>query len=340
MDVQSIIQTLVKMGIPLATLADFAIFAPVILFFVTIALYFISSAQSSRRKMQEKIARGILAGARRRSSSLTAEEIAARIRPKEEEEEGAKRFLMQISEILLKLVNFNKELTKERLVQAGQRDPKAISRYIIMRGSGMMITPMVAWFIGPYLGLFGVLKLGVALAGILVGGIVVDVQLDKAVAARRARVNNELPVLLDLLTIYLEAGSAFDVALARSSVELRVSFPTAAAEIFFLRRDLELSVDRERTLREFATRINSQVAKTFVAIVIQAERRGNAIAPALRTLAKEARKEVMAEIEKKAQKIPTMMQLPMFVFILPAIFAAVIGPAAVAIVHKFAEMHH
>ncbi len=71
--------------------------------------------------------------------------------------------------------------------------------------------------------------------------------------------------------------------------------------------------------------------------MVQAERRGNAIAPSLRSLAREARKEVMAEIEKKAQKIPTMMQLPMFLFILPAIFAAVIGPAAIQIINQFGD---
>jgi len=75
-----------------------------------------------------------------------------------------------------------------------------------------------------------------------------------------------------------------------------------------------------------------------VAIVVQSERRGNAVAPALRNLAREARKEVMTDVEKRAQKIPTMMQLPMFMFILPAIFAAVIGPAVVQVITEFGAM--
>jgi len=334
--VEHFFQWLALNGFPIDVIFDYAIFGPVILFVVTIGLYAVSNQQRQRRITQDRIARGILSGARKRSTSLSQQEIADRLRPKEEEGSTTTQSLMKISELLLKLVNFNKEETKYKLIQAGERDNKALSRYILQRGMGMLIAPVVLWFMAGYiLGLSGILQVGVSLIGILVGGIIVDVSLDKRVAARRAKIYTELPVMLDLLTIYLQAGQSFDVSLARASVALKVSFPTAAAEIMYLRRDLETTVDREKTLREFATRMNTQVARTFVAIVVQAENRGNAIAPSLRNLAREARKEVMSEIEKKAQKIPTMMQLPMFMFILPSIFAAVIAPAALEIMKKF-----
>lgn len=325
-----------SLGIPVDLLLQFAIYVPLVLFGMTVALYFLSASQRRRRVTQDTIARGILSGARKRSTSMSQQEIADRLSPKAEEDSATTRSLMQISEILLKLVNFNKEETRVKLIQAGQRDPKALSRYILQRGMGMIIAPAILWLIaGNVLGFSGILQVGTSLIGILVGGIVVDVRLDKAVSARRNKIYTELPVLLDLLTIYLEAGQSFDIALARASAALKTSFPTAAAEIMFLRQDLETSIDRERALRAFAKRMDTQVARTFIAIVVQAERRGNAIAPSLRSLAREARKEVFSTIEKKAQKIPTMMQLPMFVFILPAIFAAVIAPAAVQIMARF-----
>ena len=335
-DVNEFFRRLAEAGVPIETILDYSMFGPVILFVVTIALYFVSGSQRKRRLSHDKIAQGILSGARKRSTSLSQQEIAERLQPKQEESSTTAKSILTISEILLKIVNFNKEETRAKLIQAGDRDPKALSRYISARGMGMLVAPALLYFMGSaVLGFGGFFLAAMSLVGIIVGGIVVDVGLDKKVAARRSRVYSELPVLLDLLTIYLEAGSSFDVALSRASAALKVSFPTAADEIFYLRRDLETSVDREKTLREFASRMNTQVARTFVAIVVQAERRGNAIAPSLRTLAREARKEVMAEIEKKAQKIPTMMQLPMFMFILPAIFAAVIAPAAFDIMAKF-----
>lgn len=331
-------QQLEALGFPVDTILEFAVFGPIVLFFLTILLNFISVYQRRIRVAQEKLARGILSGARKRSTTLSQQEIADRLRPKEDDGSATQRSMLQVAEILLKLVNFNKEETRYKLIQAGHRDPRALSRYIIQRGMGMVIGPILLWLLAGYvLGLSGFFQFGVSLVGILVGGIVVDVQLDKAVAARKAKIHNELPVLLDLLTIYLEAGQSFDISLARAAAALKVSFPTAATEIYYLRLDLETTIDRETTLRQFAKRLNTQTARTFVTIVVQSERRGNAIAPSLRTLARVSRKEVMSDIEKKAQKIPTMMQLPMFLFILPAIFAAVIAPAALQIVQRFSE---
>jgi tight adherence protein C len=323
------------LGFSFDWLADFALALPVLMFVVT-GIFFVISAQNRRTRVaQDKMADMLLKGARRRSGGLSYEEIIARLRPEAAPDTGGRKVLMKVSEILLKLVNFNREETVEKLIQSGDRDPRAISRYMMQRGLGMLIGPIVGWMVAPMAGLEGFVQIGVAGVGVLAGGILVDVRLDKAVSARRAKLQTELPVMLDLLTIYLEAGQAFDVSMARAAQALKVSFPTAAAEMAYLRRDLEMSVDRERTLREFADRVNTQVAKTFIAIVVQSEKRGNAIAPALRTLAREARKEVMAEVEKKAQKIPTMMQMPMFLLILPAIFASVIGPAAVQIMIQF-----
>lgn len=334
--IENLFVNLERAGLPVDLLLEYAIFGPIILFVVTMALYMVSTYQRKRSIELDKVAQGILSGARKRSTSLSQQEIADRLRPNIEEAGATKRSLLQISELLLKLVNFNKAETHYKLIQSGQRDPKALSRYILARGMAMLIAPAVIYIAaGQLLGFSGILQLGISLIGILVGGIVVDVRLDKAVAARKARVYSELPVMLDLLTIYLESGQSFDVSLSRASTALKISFPTAAAEIMYLRGDLETTVDRERTLREFSARMGTQVARTFVAIVIQSERRGNAIAPSLRSLARESRKEVMAEIEKKAQKIPTMMQLPMFLFILPAIFASVIAPAAIEIMTKF-----
>lgn len=331
MNSQQILSQLEALGVPVDVMAEFAIFLPVLMFVATIVTYVVTSRRQSKLAAHAKLAKGLMSGARRRTPGLTQEEILARLQPDTEPDGGASKIVQTISEILLKAVNFNKEETRKKLIQAGERDPRALSRYIIQRGMGMVLAPLLIWFAAPYLGLTGLYQALISATGILVGGIIVDVRLDKMVTARREQISNQLPVLLDLLTIYLEAGSSFDVALARSSHALKISFPVAAAEIFHLRRDLEMSIDREGTLREFAKRINTQTSKTFVAIVVQSEKRGNAIAPALRRLARDARREVMMNIEKKAQKIPTVMQLPMFLFILPAIFASVIGPAAVQI---------
>ena len=322
---------LTALGVSPELFARIAVAAPLVLLLGLLVTYILSTMHNRGSANRQKAVRNILTSTTRRNTGMSQEEILSRLRPETENTEGMSGTFLKVSEALLKLVNFNKEKTKANLIRSGQRDPKALSRYIVNRGAGMIAGPFLMWFLLGAMGIEGSLQSVGSLIGILAGGIIVDVLLDKAVATRRAQIHTQLPVLLDLLTIYITAGSSFDVSLSRASQALKTSFPVAAAEIMFLRRELEMSIDRERTLRDFADRMGTQAAKTFVAIVVQSEKKGNAVAPALRMLAKDARREVMADIEKKAQKIPTMMQLPMFMFILPAIFASVIGPAIVQV---------
>lgn len=321
-------------GVSVDRIIDYARFLPFIIMAIALGSFFYSNIQRMQEEGRERIATRLRHAGTTGNRGLTAAELAQRIAP-ENKEEGARKAIINIAEILLKLAKFDRKETERKLIQSGDRDPRAISRYILQRGAAMAIAPVIGWFLLPMLGLEGMIQVVGSLVCVLAGGIMVDIRLDRALSARRGAVSNEFPVLMDLLTIYLEAGQAFDVALAKASVALGTSFPTAAEEVGFLRQDLEMSVDRERTLREFGKRLDNGAASTFVSIVVQAERRGNAIAPSLRTLAKESRKEVMQAIEKKAQKLPTLMQGPMFMFILPAIFLSVIGPAVVQIIIQF-----
>ena len=313
---------------------DITVVLPFLLDATSFDIYVASNRISRERARRTALARKVISGEKARSQAHNQADLLARFAPKAREE-GARKVAVSFSEFLLKLVNFDKVATEKKLQQAGQRDPLAINKYIMKRGLGMIIGPLALWFLAPMVNIDGLFRIVLTIGGMFVGGIVVDAGLDRAVASRKNRLISDLPVLLDLLTIHLEAGSSFDVALARASLALKASFPTAANEVQFLRSELEISVNRERTLREFAERINTTTAKTFVAIVVQSERRGNAMVPALRSLARESRKEVMASIERRAQKIPTIMQLPMFLFILPAIFGAVIGPAVILVMENF-----
>lgn len=332
----SFIRFIQSFNVSTSAILDAAAYFPLLLLLLAIVAFTVSVRRQMDVDRKAKMVTQILTAGRRRRPGLSQEEIAKRLAPRLGDTKTRSPLLV-LFEAMLKLVNFNRAETEKKLIQSGDRDPRAISRYIIQRGLGMVLAPVVIWFAGPTLGLQGILQVVIALGGVLAGGIVVDTRLDKALSVRRSKVSVETPVLLDLLTIYLEAGQPFDGSLARASRALEKSFPIIAEEASYLIRDLDMSVNREKTLREFAERLNTTTAKTFMNIVIQSERRGNAVAPSLRILAKEARKEVITDIERKAQKLPTMMQLPMFLFILPAIFASVIGPAAIQIMQTFSS---
>lgn len=314
---------------------DWTIVGTLLLVFSTLVLNIVATSVGRANARRMRMSRNIVMESRPRSG-MTQAELMARFTTRVPESGLKKRFL-GVSEQVLRMLNFDRRATELRLQQSGDRDPNAINQYIYRRGLAMIFMPFLLWFVVPALGIEGVLRWGVSLLGIVVGGILVDALLDGKVKARRERLLVDLPVLVDLLTIHLEAGSSFDIALARSASSLRQSFPSAANEVEALRNDLEITMNRERTLREFGERINTMTARTFVGIVIQSERRGSPMVPALRALARESRKELMSAIERKAQKLPTVMQGPMFLFILPAIFAAVIGPIIIAVIDTLGQ---
>ena len=327
---QAFVDFLLSFGIESSVIFEVAVYAPFLLMLLAVFAFAVSMQRQSREDRKAKMVRQILAAGRARRPGMTAEEIAKRLAPRLNDPKSRAAYIV-FFEALLRLVNFNRAETEKKLIQSGDRDPRAISRYILQRGLGMILAPMFLYILAPTLGLDGVLAIPVILMGVLAGGILIDVRLDKALAERRSRVLVEMPVLLDLLTVYLEAGQPFDASLIRASRALEKSFPVVAEEAAYLNRDLDMTVERERVMREFGERLNTITARTFVNIILQSEKRGSAVTPALRTLAREARKEVITDIERKAQKLPTVMQLPMFMFILPAIFASVIGPAVIQV---------
>ena len=328
------------MGIQMDVLVEIAVIIPIILFFVMIIVFVVTARRRFVLANREIVAKRLFTGVQAKINSRddNRQEMLERLLPEEESHDGVKSSLMRIFEVALKLAKFDREDTKRRLLKAGHREIDAMSKYVMRRGIAMFVLPMALWFFLPTLEMTGVLRIGICLIGAFAGGIFIDAQLDREVKERQDRLQTELPVLLDLLTIYLGAGSSFDVSLARVSHSLKISFPIAAIEVFYLRKELEMSVDRERTLRKFAEQIGTQTANTFVAIIVQSEKRGNAVVPALRRLAQDARRDVMADTEKKAQKIPSVMQLPMFLFVLPAIFMSVIGPAIIRVLIEVSRL--
>ena len=319
---------------------EYAVILPILLLIIMILVFVVTTRRRYVINKREKTVRHLLVAVQAGHifDAENREEMLTRLLPEEQETRGIKSSLMKILEFALKLARFDKEETRKRLLRAGHRDSDAMSKYVMRRGIAMFIVPTVLWIFLPVLNIEGLLAFGVCLIGAFAGGIVIDARLDSEVKANQDAMNTELPVLLDLLSIHLEAGSSFDVALGRISQSLKVSFPVAALEIFYLRTELETSVDREATFRNFADRIGSQTAKTFVAIIIQSEKRGNAVVGALRRTAQDARRDVMTDTEKKSQKIPTVMQLPMFMFILPAIIMSVIGPAVIRVLIEVAKL--
>jgi tight adherence protein C len=147
---------------------------------------------------------------------------------------------------------------------------------------------------------------------------------------RADRMRKELPDALDLLTISVEAGLAFDAAM--SQVARQTEGPLAE-EFFRVLQEMQIGMGRIDAFKAMAERTDVDDIRTFVTALVQADAFGIPIANVLRIQAKEMRLKRSQRAEEQAQKVPVKILFPLIFCILPTLFIVVIGPAGLQIYH-------
>ena len=149
---------------------------------------------------------------------------------------------------------------------------------------------------------------------------------------RREQMRRDLPDALDLLTISVEAGLAFDAAM--SQVARNTSGPVAD-EFFRVLQEMQIGLGRSEAMRALGDRTDLPELRSFVTAMVQAEAFGIPIAQVLRVQAKEMRVKRTQRAEELAQKVPVKILFPLIFCILPALFVVILGPAAIQIYQSF-----
>jgi tight adherence protein C len=116
---------------------------------------------------------------------------------------------------------------------------------------------------------------------------------------------------------------------------LQRSQPVLAEELALTSADLKILPSRDRALMNFAERIEAPSVRSVVTTLSQTMRYGTPLAQALRVVASELRSESLMKLEERANQLPTLMTIPMMVFIMPTIFLVVAGPAVLRLLDSF-----
>jgi tight adherence protein C len=156
--------------------------------------------------------------------------------------------------------------------------------------------------------------------GYLLPGIWLGQQIKK----RKHNIIKALPDALDLLTISVEAGLAFDSALQRVTEKWDNELSNEFKRVL---TDTRLGRSRREALKEMAARTGVDDVQTFIAAIIQAEQLGVSIGKILRIQSDQMRVRRRQRAEEAAQKAPIKMLFPMVFLIFPALFVVILGPA-------------
>lgn len=227
------------------------------------------------------------------------------------------------------------------LATAGWRSKGAVVVYLFTKltlptTTGGATAMLLFWWMPALVA--GNLRLFVVLIAVFLGTYLPDAAIRRVAARRRDAIRLALPDALDLLVICAEAGLSFDAAIERVSEEFAPSSPALADELAVLSAELRYLGDRRRAFDNLARRVDLAPVQAFVATLVQTERFGTPVAQALRVLSTEQRNMRMIKAEEKAARLPATMTVPMILFILPALFVVLLGPAILRIFDALGKM--
>ena len=167
-----------------------------------------------------------------------------------------------------------------------------------------------------------VLVSAVGLGG--VGFMAPDFVVSAKARSRKDSIRSELPDALDLMAVSVEAGMGFDGAISKLTEHMDGPL---AEEFALTLSEIRIGESRQDALKKLSDRTNTPELASFVRSIIQADQLGISLGRILRVQATDSRLKRQAAAEEKAMKAPIKMLFPTVLFIFPAMFLVILGPA-------------
>lgn len=170
------------------------------------------------------------------------------------------------------------------------------------------------------------------LIGAILASALPKVYLKQKAKTRNHQALRELPDVLDLLTVSLEAGLGFDAAISRV-----VAKKDGVLSSEFLRclEEMRLGKTRREALSGIRERVEVDEVKSFISSILQAEKLGIGMVQVLRVQSNEVRDKRKQRAEEAAMKAPIKMLFPLVLFIFPSLFIVLLGPAIIQFLEAF-----
>ncbi len=222
------------------------------------------------------------------------------------------------------------EKEKELLALAGYPNHLSVGEWITWR--------MLFWVgIGGFLTFFATFQASLlnsllfAAVGWVFGYIAPVFYLKSKRDERRNDIQRGLPDVLDILTVSVEAGLGFDAALSKVVEKTK---GTLTDEFNKTMQEMKMGKSRKDALRDLGKRTGVDDMLQFVNSIIQADQLGVRIGNVLRVQSEDIRQKRKQRAEEKAMKAPIKILFPLLLFIFPAIFIIILGPAVINIMNN------
>lgn len=173
---------------------------------------------------------------------------------------------------------------------------------------------------------------------VLLGGItailVPRYYLQSKLKKRQDAILKQMPDVMDILSVSVEAGLGFDAALIRTSEYFQGPL---VDELVITYREIQMGKSKKDALRGLGERNIVPALKTFATTVIQSEKLGIPIKNVLKNQAEQLRTERKQIAEEKGMKTPVKIIIPMVLFVFPVIFIILLGPTIIQLIGQFSK---
>ena len=251
----------------------------------------------------------------------------------------SKRILSPLTKTLAKFfMGFTSQSLRvsigERMAMAGGFGKLSIHEFVLLCGFLAVCLPALTGLLLITMKAPGNKVVGMSMIAFVIGTILPMIMLSRKIAARKLSIQKDLPDVLDLLTVSVEAGLGFDGALAKLTEKMK---GVLVEEFNRVLQEIRIGVSRREALVALGKRCDVSDLAIFTTSLIQADQLGVSIGSVLRVQSASMREKRKQRAEEKAMKAPIKMMLPLVLFIFPTIFIVLLGPAVIQIANSFSS---
>lgn len=250
-----------------------------------------------------------------------------------------KNTLPRIASCLLPASDAKRTRLKDRLSHAGFYSPFALSAFVTIKMLMMVVLPVVGLVsasVGQPKTKVGLLAgVGVGLAGFILPGL----WLDRRKTKRQRILRRALPDYLDLIIACLGSGLSIDGAIHKVAEELENVHPDFNLEMRLMEQEMKLGRSRNEAFLRCAERTDLDELRSLGLVFKQASEVGSSVAELLRVHSDASRTQREHRAEELAQKASVKILIPTLLFIFPAMFVVLIGPAVMQIKHLLLDVN-
>ncbi|SEA14836.1 type II secretion system F family protein [Selenomonas ruminantium] len=220
-------------------------------------------------------------------------------------------------------------LIEKRLVMAGKANECTPPQFMVICLLGALSMWLLIFTLVGESNYKLIQRVAFMLIGGILGGLMPVVCLNIMVQKRQAEIARQLPEVLDLLCVSVQAGLSFDAALRKITDRMKGEL---ISECKRLQEDIRMGMVRRTAMKNFASRCEVQDVSLFMTSIIQAERLGTSMSKTLKKQADNIRERRRQFVKAEAMKAPVKIVFPLVMFIFPALFVVTLVPTLLLLI--------